>query len=190
MHTIRVIGAGVLVLALPIAASAATVQPNSGEFTREPGTNTFDGTFVDGTITELPDLNIAEANISVGGGVTGEEPVNAGVTFGVFSDPVVPGATGAAQLLIEVSGSDFSIEEASFDGQPLTFEPILGGSAAALSTEFSDTADLANFSLEFSGAQGADRVQVSLAPVPLPAGIFLMGAALGGFGVIRKLRKG
>ena len=183
MRTISL--AAALAAALPIAARAVPtdVFPSGNQVSIQYGD--------EDTMVGLGPLNIAQEPISVSAifktGVTGADGM---LQFGVFSDPLSPGAMGSVDInmIIDAAPEDFS---ASYDGNPLTFDEMNGDFVAAFETTFADMTDTKPFKLTFSGFERGDQFQVNMEPtnvVPLPNSILMLFGALSGLAFIGRRR--
>ena len=160
----------------PIASDASVINVSD---------NIFIGSLSPAETIASP-IDLADGDFSfsgVTGGATG------GLSFSIFNSGAVPMSSGALQLLL-TSTSGISIDTLSFAGVnllPLT--PVIGGFATAFSANLPQTSPGVDFILAFSSAKDGDTVQITLAPVPLPAGGLLLLTALGGLAVARRRRK-
>lgn len=141
------------------------------------GNNVFTGTL---DLNEnLGMLDLADGSI-VFSGVTGA--ATGGLTFEVINSGSLQQAAGSTQVLIQAGKNNtINFTTLAFGGTPISLHPVTGGWAGTFSSMLP-----ADFELQFTNANPADSVQVTIAAIPLPAGGLLLITALGGMALLRR----
>lgn len=180
----RILAVAALLALAPFAATAATV--NTGP---SGATISYDGAAVSNDI-DLGDFNLSLGPISVSADfikLLSTQPIDGSITFGVYSDPLAPGAEGSVDVnIITSNGGTF---EGTFGGAPLNFTPVGGDDVAEFSGSFGSTSDVIDFVLKFENFAGGDVIQLNVQAIPVPAALPLLLAGLGGFGLLRRRQK-
>lgn len=169
------IAAGLLAVAMPISASAATL--------------------IQGVINITGGVNVAGSDFSIGGNVDLISP-------GVVSP--IPGPTGDFAAFVSggdavtLTDIDFTAPGTIWEVGGFTFTALSFGDITNAPNGFhafgqvtGNGFDATNGVLQFTTQAGTGVVSFSTttSTVPLPAGVLLMGTALAGFGVMRRRKK-
>ena len=173
-----------------MAASATTIDRNDLENQVD-----IDYSSSDSAVT-LDPFNLAVNPVDISASFD-EDNLSGSLTFGMFSDPPAPGTIGHIQLNFTnedgTAGVDNETFSGSFGGNALEFQEVIGGFAAEFDTSLLGTSagTATQFVLNFAGLDLGDQFHVNaarVAPIPLPASLPLLLAALGGLGYLSRRR--
>jgi len=169
----------VLAVTLPIMSMAATLNP-SNNLSDQP--LQFNETYDIGTVGQTLEFEIVNDTAFEQVFSTAQGTVNQTAAF--FN------STGVVLTWLDSGDSD---TVAGMDGAidllgPIFSETISAGSSAFLRLTFGDVFDGSSINGGTTPSAQIDFT-VTATPVPVPAGLLLMGTALAGFGVMRRRKK-
>lgn len=184
---------GVGALAIGVALAISPIKADAATVINPPAQNLLGGVvqydagpLVDDAFVFGFDINIQDA---VQTQIEGDLGGFGTLTIGTFVDPFISGASGAAQILLDIGevlpGGAFV--KAQWGGGPIV--DLSDGVTKGISTTFADIAEVKDLVFTWENLTASEQLSVKISPVPLPAGGLLLLTAIGGVAALRRKRK-